>query len=147
MPYMKKLKKLPDDLAEFIPTYGPDPRQESFFRSEHDDVVFANTREGFPAANVNLGFLQWMAVIAHIKGMSERDALKAVVGFGVQRVETITVSPHKGRKSTYDVRFTAYDDFGRSSYLFEVDFNRDYPIPEGVLKQFSIMEEEEKDRD
>ena len=144
MPHTGKLKKLPHDLAGLIPSYGPDPRQEGLLGSlKKDEELVANLHQGFPASHVNMEFIQWLVSVVHQRGMEIRDAMKAVVGYGVQHVESMSVTARKDDENIYDIRFMAYDDCGRYGYVLEVNIKKDYPVPSLVYRQVALAEEED----
>lgn len=151
VPKKRRLPRLPNDLAGIIPIVGPDKRQEGLLKSlKSQDKLLANLSHGFPASCPDLGFLQYMASSAHNgSGMDPKDALKAVVGYSVQRVEMISIKEHDENPDLYKTTFTTHDDYGSYRYTFITDFGFEYEIHALVdrMIQFTYKDKKERSND
>ena len=136
MPHTGRIARLPRDLRDLVPVFGPDPRQEEFTSdTESDETLVTNLERGFTAACPNLSFLQWLSHITSFrKGFTRKEAIKSAIADCVQRVESITVKA-KDNPDALEVSFVTNDDYGRYRHAFVVDFGvKSYPVPREVKR-------------
>lgn len=138
-PAMKERQKYAAELTKDCPFFAPDERQKGLFtcldaiRKRRDmGKVAVIPMQGFPAAWVNLGWLQLKADTAQKElldkhGMSYvAKVVELIVVESVQRVKFIKAVP--AQKTTrqkeirqIDVKFRTKDDDGYYSYEFYVN--------------------------
>jgi hypothetical protein len=121
------IKALLEDIVAEIPEYGPDDRQEVFFTTikniKKNTALKINSvigTRGFPAAFVDLGFLQHALLEIIMRGDNGKDTALAIQCFlsrAIQRLIKLQFNI-KPKEKVFDVKLISEDDYGVYKYDF-----------------------------